>query len=52
MFFVLALAVWPSRGTVKLLKVKINQPVRFVVNNRGLFTAYWFGVREKYYSSL
>ena len=28
------------------------QPVRFVVNDRGLFTAGWFGVREKYYSSL
>jgi len=30
----------------------IDQPVRFVVNNRGLFTAGWFGVREKYCSSL
>jgi len=28
------------------------QPVRFVVNDRGLFTAGWFGVREKYCSSL
>ena len=24
------------------------QPVRFVVNDRELFTAGWFGVREKY----
>jgi len=23
-----------------------HQPVRFVVNDRGLFTAGWFGVRE------
>ena len=26
------------------------QPVRETVNDRGLFTAGWFGVREKYYS--
>ena len=25
----------------------VLQPVRFVVNNRRLFTAGWFGVREK-----
>ena len=29
-----------------------KQSVRFVVNDRGLFTAGWFGVREKYYFSL
>ena len=28
------------------------QPVRFVVNDRGLFTAGWFDVREKYYFNL
>jgi len=28
------------------------EPVRFVVNDRGLFTVGWFGVREKYYSNL
>ena len=28
------------------------QPVHFIVNDRGLFTAGWFGVREKYWSSL
>jgi len=29
-----------------------QQPVRFVVNDRGLFTAGWFGVREKHCSRL
>jgi len=29
-----------------------SQPVREVVSYRGLFTAGWFGVREKYYSRL
>jgi len=29
-----------------------HQPVRFVVNNHGLFTAGWFGVKEKYYFNL
>ena len=28
------------------------QPVRQAVNDRGLFTAGWFGVREKYCSQL
>ena len=28
------------------------QPVREAVSNRGLFTAGWFGVREKYCSRL
>jgi len=28
------------------------QPVRQDVNDYGLFTAGWFGVREKYYSNL
>ena len=28
------------------------QPVREAVSYRGLFTAGWFGVREKYYSRL
>ena len=28
------------------------QPVREAVNDRGLFTAGWFGVREKYCSWL
>ena len=29
-----------------------QQPVREAVSYRGLFTAGWFGVREKYYSRL
>ena len=29
-----------------------NQPVRDAVSYRGLFTAGWFDVREKYYSRL
>ena len=32
--------------------VKYNQPVREAVSYRGLFTAGWFGVREKHCSSL
>jgi len=31
---------------------KVYQPVRQAVNDRRLFTAGWFGVREKYCSSL
>ena len=35
------------------VKVATNyQLVHFVVNDRGLFTAGWFGAREKYCSSL
>ena len=29
-----------------------SQPVRKAVNDRGLFTAGWFGVREKHCSRL
>ena len=29
-----------------------EQPVREAVNDRGLFTAGWFSVREKHYSRL
>ena len=32
--------------------VKYNQPVREAVSYRGLFTAGWFGVREKHCSRL
>ena len=31
---------------------KMHQPVREAVNDRGLFTVGWFGVREKYCSRL
>ena len=31
---------------------RYNQPVRKAVNDRGLFTAGWFGVREKHCSRL
>ena len=32
--------------------IEMIQPVREVVNDRGLFTAGWFGVREKHCSWL
>ena len=43
-----------SQSTVLLTQFETHdfQPVRFVVNDRGLFTAGWFGVREKYCSQL
>ena len=37
---------------ITLIDEPDQQPVRFVVNDRGLFTAGWFGMREKYCSSL
>ena len=30
----------------------VQEPVQEAVNDRGLFTAGWFGVREKHYSRL
>jgi len=37
----------PWRGWLGHAPSKALHPIRFVVNDRGLFTAGWFGVREK-----
>ena len=37
---------------IEATTILIMQPVREAVSYRGLFTADWFGVREKHYSQL
>jgi len=40
-------------NSLHVVAVSLNpQPVREAVSYRGLFTAGWFGVREKHYSRL
>ena len=54
-FIVNASKMVSSQSTLMGTQIKPwenHQPVRFVVNDSGLFTAGWFGVGEKYYSSL
>ena len=45
-----AQAVLEQFWSLDLQLIIDKQPVRQAVNDRGLFTAGWFGVREKYYS--
>ena len=43
---------WPKHMHICLGMEPNCQPVREAVSYRGLFTAGWFGVREKHYSRL
>jgi len=47
------MGLWCTDTSVSLLLAPIcTQPVREAVSYRVLFTAGWFGVREKHYSQL
>ena len=43
---------FPVEPLLSPLAIRFKQPVREVVSYRGLFTAGWFGVREKHCSWL